>query len=120
MRFPYLTVVLTIGVFSFAVASSVSVYAVEGWSMAPDIEPGHLLFVNRRAFTFRPPQPGEILVFHRPVTGRVAVKRVAAYQAYTDLELRGDNTDISIDSRTYGGVSPDDVVGKVFFVGRGR
>ncbi|HWQ28696.1 MAG TPA: nickel-type superoxide dismutase maturation protease [Dehalococcoidia bacterium] len=85
---------------------------VEGDSMAPAYSPGDRLLVNRLAYLFRRPRPGDVVVLRDPeVPGRLLLKRVAAVEEGRYVVL-GDNTAESRDSRRFGPVRRRDIVGK--------
>jgi signal peptidase I len=96
----------------------------QGRSMLPTIKPGDLLLVNKAAYGFRlpgagvylfhwsDPRPGDILVFYTPL-GEKAVKRCHLVDEDGAFFVRGDNDLESFDSRSYGLVPPDHVLGKV-------
>jgi len=104
----------------------------EGRSMTPAIAPGAPLLVFRLAYGLRLPgapayllrwalpREGDIVVFYTPL-GELAVKRcgpVAAGRSpdgrlTADFTALGDNRDQSYDSRAYGPVPADNIVGKV-------
>ena len=103
--------------------------------MGPAIEPGDWLLVDPE--TARWPRTGSVVVFREPETGTLAIKRVAAgpgdrvafaegYLQLGDDEawLIGDASDdalaaagsgTAIDSRRYGPVTVDALVGRVWF-----
>jgi len=103
--------------------------------MLPAIEPGDWLFVNPRVRSW--PRPGAVVVFNEPMTGALALKRVAAgpgervrfadgYLTLADDEawLIADAPEAltvaagfgpPIDSRRFGPVSLDQLVGRVLF-----
>lgn len=95
----------------------------EGRSMIPAIMPGSLLLINRAAYGLRVPwteryvlrwkQPsaGDIVVFKTPL-GETAVKRCASAGEEGFFAL-GDNTGESFDSRSYGFIRNDSILGKV-------
>jgi len=109
--------------------------AVTEASMLPAIEPGDWLVVNPRVRTW--PQPGAVVVFREPMTDALALKRVAAgpgervrfadgYLTLGDDEawLIADATEPAtmaagfgppIDSRRFGPVAADRLVGRVLF-----
>jgi signal peptidase I len=94
-----------------------------GRSMLPSIEPGTVLMVNRLAYGFKLPgvnryllrwglpRSGDVVVFITP-QGSTAVKRCEAAAAQKFF-ARGDNSLESYDSRSYGPVPADSVIGKV-------
>ncbi|MDR3337770.1 MAG: signal peptidase I [Treponema sp.] len=100
----------------------------EGGSMFPSIRNGKVLVINRLAYGFRPPwtkqyllrwsvpHSGDVVVFITP-QGSTAVKRCAGITSEIFGEERffalGDNSLDSYDSRSYGPVSTDRIMGKV-------
>ena len=83
-----------------------------------------LLVVNKAAFGFRVPglgiylfhwsnpRPGDLLVFYTPL-GERAVKRCHSINEDGAFFVRGDNDLESFDSRSYGLVPLDHILGKV-------
>ncbi|HET9077199.1 MAG TPA: nickel-type superoxide dismutase maturation protease [Acidimicrobiales bacterium] len=83
---------------------------VEGDSMRPGFQPGDRLLVVGPW----PLRPGQVVALADPRTGRLLVKRV--YQVSGDsVHVRGDNAPASTDSRHFGPVRRNDVVGRVVF-----
>jgi signal peptidase I len=94
----------------------------EGESMEPAIRNGKLLLVLKTAFGFRPPgarsyvlrwarpRKGDVVVFYTP-KGDIAVKRCGEVFETTFFAL-GDNAASSYDSRYYGPVPLDNIIGK--------
>jgi signal peptidase I len=97
---------------------------VEGHSMEPAVRNGTVLVVNRlkyglrfpwqRGFLIRwsAPKPGEVVVFYTPA-GQIAVKRCEKKTETGDFIVLGDNRRQSFDSRSYGPVPADHIIGKV-------
>ncbi len=107
--------------------------------MAPTLLPGDWLLLDPTGHRW--PRPGSIVVVREPWTGILAIKRVAArgrhaadasFPADPGLDrrispgdrprlgpreawLRGDATEGSIDSRTYGALDADDLVARAWF-----
>jgi signal peptidase I len=99
----------------------------EGRSMLPAIEPGSVLVVNRLAYGITAPwtsryllrwgrpRAGDVVVFHTP-RGEWAVKRCGTVSEDQTFFALGDNSLESFDSRSYGPVPMDRVLGKVLGV----
>jgi signal peptidase I len=96
----------------------------EGQSMMPAIRPGTVLVVVRSAYGIRlpwsenyllrwsKPKTGDVVVFFTP-WGVVAVKRCGAVLGEDTFFALGDNNRESYDSRFYGPVPVDHIIGKV-------
>ena len=91
-----------------------SICRVEGSSMSPLIENGSLILVRKVPDRFFRAEEGDILVFRNPENGRPNVKRCTAVDS-GGIFLVGINLAGSTDSRHYGRVSPDRILGKVLF-----
>lgn len=87
---------------------------INGPSMLPGLQPGDEVLVDARAYRQLPPQPGDIVLAVRPDRAAVTlIKRVQAIDADGRLFLLGDNPTASTDSRLFGPVPPENVLGKV-------
>lgn len=96
----------------------------EGNSMSPTISGGTVLVINRAAYGLRlpgagsyllrwgRPRNGDIVVFPSP-RGTMAVKRSMPAEGGAKFYALGDNSEESYDSRSYGALSTDLIVGKV-------
>lgn len=92
-------------------------YEVAGISMCPTFMPGDFVVLDRKAFARRRPHPGEVVLAPDPrEPSRTVLKRIARMDLHGGLWLEGDNPDESTDSRSYGWVRPDALLGRV--VGR--
>jgi len=95
----------------------------EGRSMIPTVNPGTMLVINRLAYGLRlpgqgryilrwaEPEEGDLVVFYTPL-GEIAVKRCGLPQDGYFYAL-GDNSSQSYDSRFYGPVRLDSIIGRV-------
>lgn len=116
-----------IGALVFALLVKIFCFDVmiaEGDSMAPLIPSGRVLLVNKLAYGFRFPwssryllrwgsvQTGDIIVFSSP-QGTLAVKRCVQIQEGHYIIVLGDNSAVSYDSRNYGPISTEHVIGRV-------
>ncbi|MDR0662930.1 MAG: signal peptidase I [Spirochaetaceae bacterium] len=96
----------------------------QGESMSPTIQTGAVLVINRLAYGFKPPlykkylyrwalpDKGNIIVFYTPA-GDLAVKRCAEVLGDGRFVALGDNSLESYDSRSYGPVPLDNILGSV-------
>jgi signal peptidase I len=107
---------LKLFVFDFIIA--------QGESMSPAIKSGSVLVVSRLRYGLRLPgmrrylvrwalpQQGEVLIFYTPL-GELAVKRCGGLSGREDFIAEGDNSLQSYDSRSYGPVPVNNIIGKV-------
>ena len=97
-------------------------FQVTGRSMLPLLQPGDEVIVNRKAYQDQPPEPGDVaLAWHPYQPTQKIIKLVAAVESDRCL-LIGQNSAESTDSRSFGWVSRDLLIGKVtcqFRVGNG-
>ena len=108
--------ILKLFVFDFIIA--------QGHSMEPAIQNGAVLIISRlrygirlplmRRYLFRWAEPGtgEVVIFYTP-TGELAVKRCTALTGQDSFFAEGDNSLTSYDSRAYGPIPVDNIIGKV-------
>jgi signal peptidase I len=102
----------------------VDLMVTQGRSMLPTLEPGSVLVVNKAAYGFRLPglgiylirwsipQEGDLVIFYTPL-GERAVKRCSYVNEDGNFFAQGDNDLESFDSRSYGLIPPDHILGKV-------
>jgi nickel-type superoxide dismutase maturation protease len=96
-------------------------FRVQDTSMQPTLQPGDRILIA----TWLTPRVGDIAVVRDPEwPSTYAVKRVVA-RTREGLEVRGDNVNVSRDSRHFGAVPSRLIVGRVVFRylpghGRGR
>ena len=96
----------------------------EGHSMYPAIKPGAMLLVCKGFYglrlpgsgnyllRWRTPQKGDVVVFFTPL-GEIAVKRCGDIIPGNMFFALGDNSPQSYDSRNYGPVPDDKIIGSV-------
>jgi nickel-type superoxide dismutase maturation protease len=87
---------------------------VQGESMLPALQNGDWLIVDRRAYRAHPPRRGDIVLARDPRDlDRMLIKRIDRVHADGAITLRGDNSDVSTDSREFGAVPAYLVEGRV-------
>jgi signal peptidase I len=113
---------------AFAVALALKSFCfdfmiTEGQSMYPAIKNGTVLVINKLAYGLRLPwngryalrwalpKAGDVVVFYTPL-GSLAVKRCAELRPDNRFLAAGDNSAASYDSRSYGPVPLDNIVGR--------
>jgi signal peptidase I len=97
----------------------------EGHSMAPAVKSGAVLLVCKVYYGIRLPGSGsyiirwgkgpkkdDVVVFYTPL-GEIAVKRCGEILDGKSFVALGDNSSHSYDSRNYGPVPNDNIIGKV-------
>jgi len=96
----------------------------EGHSMVPSIKPGAILVVCKVFYGIRRPgsgdylirwgipRKGDVVVFFTPM-GEIAVKRCGDSIPGNMFIALGDNSPQSYDSRNYGPVPDDNIIGRV-------
>lgn len=83
--------------------------------MSPHIERGDYVVVNRWAYRFRGPARGDVVVVRDPeAASRYIVKRISQTLPDGRLELTGENAARSRDSRSFGPIRKETIVGKVW------
>lgn len=85
--------------------------------MQPTIKDGTAVLINKLAYLFKKPKIGDIVVLKRQ---KYIIKRIAAINPSADGEqvfVIGDNKKESNDSRHFGWIGKDNILGKVIYIG---
>ncbi len=89
-------------------------FRVTGNSMLPLLQPGEEILVNLSAYQKSFPEVGDIVVANHPNRPNFQiVKRVTLVNEDGNCFLIGDNPTESTDSRSFGTVNPNNILGKV-------
>jgi nickel-type superoxide dismutase maturation protease len=89
-------------------------FRVTGASMVPLLNPGDEVLINPRAYRRTPPQPGDIVAAQHPYrTDLRLIKRVVSVAENGYCVLEGDNAPASTDSRAFGPLPLDRIIGRV-------
>jgi nickel-type superoxide dismutase maturation protease len=86
---------------------------VSGSSMLPKFQPGEEILFNPKAYRQKPPKAGDIVVAHHPYQEKLIIKRVAVVLEDGSCFLTGDNSSSSTDSRSFGFIPLNEILGKV-------
>jgi len=82
--------------------------------MEPLFRAGQYVLVNRRAYLQKKPRTGDVVVVRDPrQASRLLLKRISSVADEESYFVFGDNAISSTDSRVFGSVSKDSIVGKV-------
>jgi nickel-type superoxide dismutase maturation protease len=82
--------------------------------MLPVLRPGDGVLIDPDAYRHHSPGPGDIVITRHPLRSDVQlIKRVIAVLDDGRLQLGGDNSSESTDSRSFGLVSPEHLRGRV-------
>lgn|SRR3989344_843434 len=100
-------------------------FIVNGASMVPTFENGDYLIVDELTYHFREPERGEVVIFKYPKDpSKFFIKRVIGLPGDTvdgtlmkegEYFVEGDNRDASSDSRVWGPVTRDLIIGRPYF-----
>ncbi len=89
-------------------------FRVTGLSMLPLLQPGDEILVNFKAYQQSNPQPGDIIVGQHPYKPQTRiVKRVTEVKPDGSCFVQGDNLAESTDSRVFGWMSSQQILGQV-------
>lgn len=103
-----------------------SAVRVSGISMLPTLQDEQIIFVNKMAYWKNAPQNGDIVIVREPIDNIQVVKRIVGTPGTAitiedktfilkedEYYIEGDNRDNSIDSRAYGSIRSERIIGKV-------
>src|SRR5262245_50006346 len=85
-------------------------FKVLGHSMEPLIRNGDVVFINRIAYLFKKPHVGDVVA--AKINEKIFVKRITKVEK-NKFFLSGDNSHDSFDSRKFGMIAGNEIIGKV-------
>jgi signal peptidase I len=96
----------------------VHVYFIPSPSMVPTLEPGQFILIDTWAYDDALPSIGDVVVFRHQESAQWLVKRISRWpdgeiQHNDQWYMLGDNKNQSRDSRYFGGITTDQIVGQV-------
>jgi len=89
-------------------------YQISGNSMTPALKNGQTIIVNRLSYLFNDPKKEDIIALKDPRDGKILIKRITKI-AGREIFVQGDNKKASTDSRVFGMIDHNDIIGKVIF-----
>lgn len=93
----------------------ISRFKIEDRSMEPNYKSGDYVLVNKLAYVFRNPSKGDIVVVKHPKEKeRFLIKRISLVTNSDEYFVIGDNKGFSQDSRHFGPIKKDLIIGKVW------
>lgn len=81
--------------------------------MEPHIKNGDTVLISGIMYFFKNPRINDIVAF-KDASGKILVKRITEKQD-NGFFIEGDNKSDSLDSRTFGMISKDKILGKVIY-----
>ncbi|MBU5537194.1 MAG: nickel-type superoxide dismutase maturation protease [Candidatus Aenigmarchaeota archaeon] len=82
--------------------------------MEPNFKAGDYILVNKLAYIFKNPSKGDVVVLRHPKEkGKFLIKRISLVTNSDEYYVVGDNKNFSQDSRHFGPVKKDLIIGKV-------
>ncbi len=87
-------------------------FNVYGGSMLPTLKPGQDILCFNWTYGFSKPKIGDVVVVK--ISGRVIIKRIQSCNS-RQIFVTGDNRGKSTDSRSFGWVEKEDILGKVIW-----
>ncbi len=89
-------------------------FRVTGSSMAPLLQAGDEVLVDLRAYRRQPPRVGDVVLVQHPYRPDLRmVKRVTTMVGDDHYQVQGDNPSESTDSRSFGALSAQHILGRV-------
>ena len=90
-------------------------FKVEDRSMEPTFKSGDYVLVNKLAYVFGNPSKDDIIVLKHPKEKeKFLIKRISLVTNSNEYYVIGDNKDFSQDSRHFGPIKKDFIIGKVW------
>lgn len=89
-------------------------FKVSGHSMEPTIKYGQYILVSKLPYIFSKPKNKDIIAF-RNKNREILIKRIIKIKGNRYF-IQGDNLKDSLDSRSFGYISKNDILGKIIYI----
>ena len=91
-------------------------FKIHDKSMEPNFKTGDYVLVNKLSYTFGNPSKGDVIVLKHPKEkNKFLIKRISVVTNSDEYYVVGDNKSYSQDSRHFGPIKKNLIVGKVLF-----
>jgi nickel-type superoxide dismutase maturation protease len=87
-------------------------FKISGHSMTPGIKNGETVLVSGIFYLFKNPQIGDIVAFRE--AEKILIKRITEVKD-KEYFLEGDNNRDSLDSKNFGFILRENIIGKVIY-----
>ena len=88
-------------------------FRIVGHSMEPQIQSGQTILVSNISYWFKTPKIHDIVAF-RDSANKILIKRIISIRNGKYF-LTGDNKNDSLDSRSFGEIDRDKIIGKMIY-----
>ncbi len=93
----------------------ISRFKIADKSMEPSFKSGDYVLVNKLAYVFGKPSKGDVIVLKHPKEkDKFLIKRISVITNSNEIYVVGDNKGFSQDSRHFGPITKDLIIGKVW------
>lgn len=90
-------------------------FKIEDRSMEPTFKSGDYVLINKLAYTFGNPRKGDVIVLKHPKEkNKFLIKHISLVTNSNEYYVVGDNKEFSQDSRHFGPIKKDLIIGKVW------
>jgi signal peptidase I len=86
---------------------------ITGDSLTPEYQNGDFVIISKIPFLFSPASPGDVIAFHQPGYG-LMIKRIQYITQDGGVNVIGSHPE-SIDSRVFGPIRKESMLGKVIW-----
>ena len=87
-------------------------FKIQGHSMEPTIKNGQTVLVSSLPYIFKKPKVNDVIALENG--NKILIKRILKMNAQ-EVFIAGDNLEDSLDSRKFGMVSKNKILGKVIY-----
>lgn len=87
-------------------------FVINGHSMEPTIKENQTVIVSAIPYLLRTPKINDIIAIESPVEEKILIKRITKMN-HNNYFVAGDNQSDSTDSRKFGMIGRDQIIGKV-------